>query len=158
MVGLIEASSGVYGPLLLGLLLLIGAAGVPLPGTALLLVAGALIREGVLDWPATLALAGAVLGDSVGYFVGRYGRLLALQHPGLYHPWGRALDVLDRWGGAAVLLTRFLITPSPRRRTSSPRAVASPTGASWHTTCRARLCGSDSTWASATRSGTPGGR
>ena len=113
VIGLIGASSGAYGPLLLGLLLLVGAVGVPFPGTALLLVAGALIREGVLAWPATisLALAGAVLGDSVGYFAGRYGGSLAARHAGRDHPPGRARAVLDRWDGTAVLLTRFLITP-----------------------------------------------
>jgi membrane protein DedA with SNARE-associated domain len=54
-----------YGPVALGLVLLLGAAGLPLPTAPLLIATGALVREGTLALPtvAGLALAGVVFGD-----------------------------------------------------------------------------------------------
>ncbi len=39
-----------YGPPALGLALLLGALGLPLPGTFFVLAAGAFIRQGAIDW------------------------------------------------------------------------------------------------------------
>ena len=49
--------------------------GVPLPGETVLLFAGFLAYQGDLRlvWAIAIAIAGATLGDSLGYALGRYG-------------------------------------------------------------------------------------
>ncbi len=102
-----------YGPPVLGLALLLGALGVPLPGTLLLLAAGAFVRQGVIDaaTAAGLGLGGAVLGDSASYALGRYARDWVHRRLGGSSVWRRAETTFARRGGAAVYLTRFLLTP-----------------------------------------------
>lgn len=60
-----------YGPLVLGLALMLGALGLPMPIPLLGLAAGAFARQGLIDWKtlSALGLMGAVLGDSVSYAV-----------------------------------------------------------------------------------------
>ena len=66
---------GIYGlPVLFGILV-IGCMGIPMPSSLLLLVAGSLTEQGDMSlWP-TLALAamGAIIGDNLGYSIGRWG-------------------------------------------------------------------------------------
>jgi membrane-associated protein len=102
-----------YGPPALTLALLLGALGLPLPGTMFLLAAGAFAGQGTLNWSvaAPLALLGTVLGDSGGYFLGRYGGQLVLKRVEGSSSWQRAQNTFDRRGGLAILLTRFLLTP-----------------------------------------------
>lgn len=110
-----------YGYLALGLSAFVGAAGVPLPITLLLLAAGAFSAQGDFNIVAltVIAIVALVAGDCAGYLVGRF--------------WGsKALDWLPRsrfgerfvkpqdiersrryfgqHGGWAIFLTRFLIT------------------------------------------------
>jgi membrane-associated protein len=49
--------------------------GVPLPGETVLLFAGFLAYQGEIQlvWAIVIAIAGATLGDSLGYTLGRYG-------------------------------------------------------------------------------------
>jgi membrane-associated protein len=65
-----------YGAPALGLALLLGALGVPLPGTLFVLASGAFVRQGVMDWAeaSSLGLLGAVLGDSISYVMGRFAK------------------------------------------------------------------------------------
>ena len=65
-------------------LVLAESAGVPVPGETALLAAGALAGAGHLVLPLVIAVAtvAAIVGDNVGYWIGRIG--------------GRAL--LERWG------------------------------------------------------------
>jgi membrane protein DedA with SNARE-associated domain len=99
-----------YGALLLGCLLFLGALGLPLPGTLFLLATGALAQQGKIDWAAAagISLVGVVLGDSIGYMMGRSGSQL-------FHKrganWQKAEAYFVRHGGTAVYLTRFLFTP-----------------------------------------------
>ncbi len=105
-----------YGGLVLPLALMVGSLGVPLPGTLLLLAAGALVNVGTLDPAAVLvpALLGVMLGDSGSYLLGRFGVSLA---PGRASDgwtgssWRKAREAFERRGGPAILLTRFLLTP-----------------------------------------------
>src|SRR5919106_6014242 len=63
--------------------------GVPLPGETILLAAGVLVQRGHLDLGDTIAfgIAGAVVGDQIGYWVGREGgRRFVLK-------WGRYLFI-----------------------------------------------------------------
>jgi membrane protein DedA with SNARE-associated domain len=102
-----------YGPLALALTLLLGGAGVPLPGSLVLLAAGAFARQGFISWPNALAggVAGVVLGDSVAYLIGRMGGAWAERRFSHLGGWQAATDQFARRGGWAIFLTRFLITP-----------------------------------------------
>ena len=102
-----------YGPLALGLALLIAAFGIPLPATLLLLAAGAFARQGALDgaWAGALGLLASILGDSGGYCLGRCGRALVQRQVAKRAAWQRARVTFARRGSLAVLLTRFALTP-----------------------------------------------
>ena len=59
-------------------------AGIPLPGETITLVGGFLAGNGELTYPLVLlsAVLGAILGDSAGYWLGRWGGLPALEKIG----------------------------------------------------------------------------
>lgn len=107
---------GLYGPPVLFLVLLVGAVGVPTPGSLLLLVAGSFVEQGEMSlWPVlALALAGAVVGDNLGYALGRWGgrRLFArFERRGGARRLASAEGWLKRWGGGGVFLSRWLLSP-----------------------------------------------
>jgi membrane protein DedA with SNARE-associated domain len=103
---------GVYGlPVLFGTLL-IGSIGLPLPSSLLLLVAGSFVAQGDMSlWPVlALAATGAVLGDNVGYALGRWGGprvrgRISKERFKTAEKW------LKRREGASVFLSRWLLTP-----------------------------------------------
>jgi len=90
---------------------------VPVPSSFVLLAGGAFVASGDLTgWQVLVAaLAGAVLGDQVGYEVGRHGgpALLAwlerAPHRALVV--SRSRGLIDRWGGSAVFFTRWALSP-----------------------------------------------
>ncbi len=59
-------------------------AGIPLPGETITLVGGFLAGNGDLQYPFVLlsAVSGAIIGDSAGYWLGRWGGLPALEKIG----------------------------------------------------------------------------
>lgn len=82
------------------------------PGTSLLVAAGALIATGTLSPAAVLAGAvlGAVLGDTVSYWLGRrFGGALARLWPFTRNPelLPRGVRFFRRWGGLSVFIGRF---------------------------------------------------
>src|SRR4051812_644170 len=106
-----------YGYAVLSVATFASSAGFPLPVTLLLLAAGALASEGILDYlPAVLVvLAAAVAGDCSVYWIGRgVGRALVERHgPRVGVTPGRmaaAERTFARWGGGTVWITRWLIT------------------------------------------------
>ena len=102
-----------YGAWALGAATLVGALGLPLPTTMLLLAAGAFMRQGTLNWQTAMALAalGAVLGDSASYLVGRYGGAATSRRMEKARAWRQAQGVFQRWGGLTIFFSRFLLTP-----------------------------------------------
>lgn len=102
-----------YGSPLIFVVLLIGAAGIPMPCTFLVLAAGAFVHQGVLDIYSAFgfALLGAVAGDSCSYWMGRLARQPILKRYGDSKVWQRAEKNLDLRGGIAIYLTRWLLTP-----------------------------------------------
>jgi membrane protein DedA with SNARE-associated domain len=106
---------GRYGYLVVFFGVMLEGTGVPLPGETVLIAAGALVHRRVLDLGDTLlfGILGAVIGDQIGYWVGRLGgRPFALR-------WGRyafitperlghAEAFFARHGGRAVFLARFV--------------------------------------------------
>ena len=90
-------------------------AGVPVPGETILLAGAALARFGHLSllWVISIAIAGAVLGDNVGFFIGRRGGRRLLERHGRLLGLTRArLDQFDtffiRHGAKTVFIARFV--------------------------------------------------
>jgi membrane-associated protein len=106
-----------YGlPVLFGVIA-ISAAGVPLPISLMLVAAGSFVELGEMKlWQViVVASAGAVLGDQIGYALGRWGgrRLVArLKQRTNGEAKLREADVFARrWGGAGIFFSRWLVTP-----------------------------------------------
>lgn len=101
-----------YGAPILGMIVFIGAMGAPFPGTLLIIAAGAFARQGLLTWYTTglITLAFVVLGDNLSYAMGYYARGPVLRRFQNSERWNQAEQTFDRWGGMAVVWTRFLIT------------------------------------------------
>ena len=100
---------------MLGLLVGLESAGIPLPGETALIAGSALAKHGGLQIEVVIAVAAAaaIIGDSAGYAVSRrYGRRL-LTRPGRTQT--RRMDVLargeaffDRHGPKAVFFGRWI--------------------------------------------------
>ncbi|HJS20372.1 MAG TPA: DedA family protein [Anaerolineales bacterium] len=101
-----------YGAPLLGAVVFLGALGVPIPGTFIVIAAGAFSRQGLLPWQSAglIALICVVIADCLTYALGYYARRPVLQRFGSSERWLKAESFFQRWGGMAVFLTRFLIT------------------------------------------------
>jgi membrane-associated protein len=97
---------------LFGLALLIGAMGLPLPSTLLVVAAGAFGRQGALNSPsaALFGLVGAVCGDCLAYAVGRFAKGWVQRTFGGSKLWQKAQKAFSRHGGLAIYSTRFLLT------------------------------------------------
>lgn len=102
-----------YGATILALVLLAGGMGIPLPGTLMVIVAGAFVRQGIIDIAPTLTLGliGVVIGDSLSYAMGHYAKDWVERKFGVNKSWTSAQEVFKKRGGIAIYLTRFLITP-----------------------------------------------
>jgi membrane-associated protein len=101
-----------YGAPILGLVLFIGALGMPLPGTFLVIAVGAFCRQGLLPWAVTglVAFLCVVVGDCLSYSLGYYARDHVLRRFSGSQHWTQAEKSFQSWGGMSVFLTRFLIT------------------------------------------------
>ena len=73
-----------YGYFVIFFGVLLENAGVPVPGETILLAGAALARFGHLSLPAVIlvAITGAILGDNVGFFIGRRGGRVLLERRG----------------------------------------------------------------------------
>lgn len=95
----------------------IASIGVPLPVSLLLVVTGSLVAQGVMPmwWAIALASAGSVIGDQIGYAIGRYGGAALVSRFGgmLGGPerMAKAEAHARRWGGPGVFFSRWLVTP-----------------------------------------------
>ena len=90
-------------------------AGVIVPGETLVIIGGFYARLGVLSlpWVAVAACVGAVLGDNVGYLIGRrFGRGFLERHGRRLLITPERLERADRYyrshGGKTVFLGRFI--------------------------------------------------
>jgi membrane protein DedA with SNARE-associated domain/membrane-associated phospholipid phosphatase len=106
---------GQYGYLIVFLGVMLESTGVPLPGETILIAAGIMVQQGHLDLGDAIGfgILGAVVGDQIGYWVGReggrpfvlkWGRYLLITPERL----GHAERFFDRHGGKAVFLARFV--------------------------------------------------
>lgn len=101
-----------WGTPILALATFLSCLAVPVPTSAMMLAAGAFAATGVLALPAVVAaaLVGAVAGDQAGYALGRLAGPAATRRlpP---EPLARAQAAMDRRGGLAVFLSRWLFSP-----------------------------------------------
>jgi membrane-associated protein len=107
----------VYGYPVLGLTLLLGAIGLPLPNGIATAVAGSLAAQGRMDWmlAAAIIVVASVIGDGVGYGIGRLlgaEGLTARGHWLGYSPRRRAQAqaLFDQWGLLTVFITRTFVS------------------------------------------------
>jgi membrane protein DedA with SNARE-associated domain len=96
-------------------ILLAEYAGLPLPGETVLLGAVVLAGAGHLSLPLVvlMAIAGAILGDCLGYVIGRRGGRLLLLKPGPFvarrhRMLHGAESFFARYGAPAVFLSRWV--------------------------------------------------
>jgi undecaprenyl-diphosphatase len=118
----IDYMAGLPPGLLLTLVFLLPAAeasfllGMLIPGETAVLLGGVVAQQGRLSLTLVMvaAVAGAILGDQIGFVLGRrYGPAVVARTPNfLVSPAAvdRALDVIRRRGSAAVLLGRWAAT------------------------------------------------
>jgi membrane protein DedA with SNARE-associated domain len=101
---------------LLFLLVMAESSGVPIPGETALITGAVLASRGKLsiELVIVLAAAGAIVGDNIGYVIGRKGGRWLLERPGRFHR--QRLEVLrtgepffERHGPKAVYFGRFLL-------------------------------------------------
>jgi membrane protein DedA with SNARE-associated domain len=107
---------GRYGYLVVFFGVMLEGAGMPLPGETVLIAAGVLIHRGVLDFGDTLfsGILGAVVGNQIGYWVGRLGGRPFVLRWGRYafitpERLGHAEAFFVQHGGSAVFLSRFVV-------------------------------------------------
>lgn len=102
-----------YGAWILAGALLLGALGLPVPGTLMVIAAGALVKQGTLDWYVALpaALLGAVTGDNTAYLCGRRVGGWVQRRFDRSPAWAAAGRQFNRHGSQTIYLTRFLFTP-----------------------------------------------
>jgi membrane protein DedA with SNARE-associated domain len=107
-----------YGVAALGPILLLSAIGVPLPGTLLLVAAGAFASGGQLSFWLLLstAIVATLIGNGIGYWIGlRGGEAATTRWAQRFRVSGdniaRAQGLFARYGGLSVLFTRFPLSP-----------------------------------------------
>ncbi|WP_307826595.1 DedA family protein [Microvirga arvi] len=130
----IEPAIGAYGVWALLVVLYFESFGVPLPGESALIAASLLAARGDLEIEHVFLAAwlGAVLGDSTGYLIGRFGGRLVLSRFG---PWlkltperlSRIESLAKTKGFFMVLTARFIVV---LRQLNG--IVAGSAGMPWH--------------------------
>ena len=104
-----------YGLLALFLLVMLESSGVPLPGETALVTAGIFASRGdlVIEEVILVAAAGAIVGDNIGYWLGREGGNRLLDRVGPLKRWsapGREWSerFFKRHGAKTIFIARFV--------------------------------------------------
>jgi membrane protein DedA with SNARE-associated domain len=103
-----------YGYFVIFVPVLLETAGLPLPGETILLLSGVAASNGRIDPWAAIAVgsAAAIIGDNIGYAIGRYGGrrvVMRLAHVGRIESslaWGERF--FERHGGKTVFVARWI--------------------------------------------------
>lgn len=104
------------GYLVLFVLVMAESGGMPVPGETALITGGVLASQGKLQIELVIVVAAsaAIIGDNIGYQIGRRGGRWLLERPGRFHR--QRLQVLvsgepffERHGSKAVFFGRFLL-------------------------------------------------
>ena len=117
MIDQLLAWLSLYGVPAFFVILVVTAAGIPFPDTLMLLLVGSFVAQGEMKlWQVLVAgSAGAIIGDQIGYFLGRWGgrRLVRriTNRVGGAEKMKRAEAFSRRWGGAGIFFSRWLVGP-----------------------------------------------
>ncbi len=105
-----------FGYPLLFLAVMAESSGVPIPGETALITAAVLASGGKLqiEFVIAIAAAGAIVGDNIGYLIGRKGGRWLLERPGRFQGQREQVLVLgepffEKHGPKAVFFGRFLL-------------------------------------------------
>lgn len=101
-----------HGAPLFGLLLLLGALGLPVGASFILIAVGAFSQQGYFSWleMAVYGLLGALVGDALSFGLGHFGKEAVARRLGQSPAWKNATDYFERKAWVAVFFTRFLVT------------------------------------------------
>ena len=101
-----------YGTPFFAFMLFLGALGLPVGASVLVIAAGAFVQQGFLNGSTAsiFGLIGAVCGDALSFGMGFYARDWVHDRFGNSSTWQNARQTFDSRAGTAVYLTRFLIT------------------------------------------------
>jgi membrane-associated protein len=101
---------------LLFLIVMSESSGIPVPGETALITAAVLASQGKLqiELVIPLAAAGAIIGDNIGYLIGRKGGRWVLERPGAFRRQRQEVlrigePFFERHGPKAVYFGRFLL-------------------------------------------------
>lgn len=102
-----------WGPWIVGLTTFLSCLALPVPASLLMIAAGAFVASGDLRLApvVTAALAGALIGDQVGFWIGRrLGQILPDPASRRGRLIAQALAALEARGAAAVFLSRWMFS------------------------------------------------
>jgi membrane-associated protein len=106
-----------YGYPVLGLTLFLCAIGLPLPDGIATTVAGSLVARGRMDWAlaATITVSAAMIGDTVGYGLGRLLSREVLERHGRWFGYTptrriRVRQLFKQWGATTIFITRTFMS------------------------------------------------
>lgn len=115
------------------LLIMAESAGIPLPGETALVTGALLASQHKLQIPVVIGLAtsAAIIGDNLGYLIGRKGGRWLLERPGPFarsrrHALNAGVPFFDRHGQRAVFFGRWLIVACAPGHRGSPVPPACP--------------------------------
>jgi membrane protein DedA with SNARE-associated domain len=101
---------------LLFVLVMSESSGVPIPGETALIAAAVLASQGKLQIGVVIAVAaaGAIVGDNIGYLIGRKGGRWLLERPGAFYRQRQEVlrigePFFERHGPKAVFFGRFIL-------------------------------------------------
>ena len=107
----------VHGYPVLGLTLFLCAIGLPLPDGVATTVAGSLVAQGRMDWvwASTITMIAAMVGDAVGYGLGRLLGREVLERHGRWFGYTparreRVQLLFEQWGSLTVFITRTVMS------------------------------------------------
>lgn len=113
----ILAALSQYGSPILFAVVTVAAIGLPLPVTLLLIVTGALVSQGAMNFWLSVALAGigSIIGDQIGYAIGRWGGAAVVARFSILVGGPARIQEAEhkarRWGGLGIFLTRWILSP-----------------------------------------------
>ena len=101
-----------FGTPLVGLILFLGALGLPIGASVVVIAAGAFGQQGILNIPSAViyGLLGALLGDTLSFSMGYYARDAVQRRLGNSSTWKSATGTFQKNAGLAIFLTRWFIT------------------------------------------------
>jgi membrane protein DedA with SNARE-associated domain len=101
-----------YGAPLFGLTLFLGALGLPLPGSLMVIAVGAFSQQGYFSVIpiALVGLLSVIFGDALSFGMGHYAKDWVQRKVSQSAAWTSAQSMFQRTAGPAIFLTRFLIT------------------------------------------------